>query len=127
MAKTAKQFLEQAKSQIEEISTAQLKAKIDSGQDDFLVVDVRETPEFNAGHIPNAIHAPRGFLEFHLDMASGMGNPKLDTDKTMVMVCGSGGRSALAAHTASQMGKRVQSLAGGFKGWKEAGFDTTNN
>lgn len=94
------------------------------GQDDVAFVDVREPGEWAQGHVPGAVHAPRGLLEFHADPASPMFKPEL-ADKRLVVYCASGGRSALAAKTLQDMGyEGVANLAGGFTGWKAGGKPT---
>lgn len=85
-----------------------------------LFVDVREDSEWAAGHIPGAIHAPRGSLEFALDPTSSLHRAELDGGRTLVMVCGSGGRAALACRLAQQFGYNAVYLDGGMKGWRAA-------
>jgi rhodanese-related sulfurtransferase len=91
-------------------------------EDDVVFLDVREAEERVRGYIPNSVHAPRGFLEFMADPESPMHRPGIVTDKTLVIYCASGGRSALAAKTLQDMGyPKVCSLVGGLAAWKEAG------
>jgi rhodanese-related sulfurtransferase len=103
-----------AKQQITEISVSAAREQIE--QNNICLVDVRETQEYQAGHIDNAISLPRGLIEFKL------GNlPELqDKAAPILLYCGSGNRSALAAVTLEQLGyQRIMSLAGGFKAWNE--------
>jgi len=83
------------------------------------VVDVREADEFAAGHIPGAIHIPRGLLEFKVDA-----HPVLrDRNRRIAMQCQGGGRSALATLAMQELGYTdVVNLAGGFAAWKAAGL-----
>jgi sulfur-carrier protein adenylyltransferase/sulfurtransferase len=79
------------------------------------VVDVREQSEWDEGHIPGAVHVPRGFLESRI---GGVATP----DREIVLACASGNRSLLAGLTLREMGfTEVQSLAGGFTRWKQSG------
>ncbi len=89
-------------------------------------IDVREPDELRAqGKIVNAVHAPRGLLEFNIDRRSPAFNPVFDPDRKFVFYCGSGGRSLLAGKTAQDMGlSDVVSLAGGFGAWLQAGCPT---
>jgi rhodanese-related sulfurtransferase len=71
------------------------------------------------GYIPNSIHLPRGLLEFHADPESPVYNETLVLDRPMILYCGTGGRSALAAKTLHDMGHtNVASLAGGYEAWR---------
>ena len=116
-----KKLLAQANAEIETISVAEARQL--AGRDDVVFVDVREAAERVAsGGIASAVHAPRGFLEFHADPESPLHKPALASGKKLVLYCASGGRSALAAKTLKDTGiADVSSLAGGFAAWKEAG------
>ena len=82
-----------------------------------LLVDVREPGEGAAGHLPGATLLPRGVLEGKIEALAP------DPDQPIVLYCGSGGRSALAAESLKRMGYgRVLSLAGGFAAWRDAGL-----
>jgi adenylyltransferase/sulfurtransferase len=110
------QLVQLAKSQIQEISAAQLKQMLDNGKKPT-VVDVRERDEFVQGYIPDAIFIPRGFLELQIEQHQP------DREKPIVLYCAGGVRSALAARNLQEMGyQNVISLVGGFNGWKNAGF-----
>jgi sulfur-carrier protein adenylyltransferase/sulfurtransferase len=110
------QLVQLAKSQIQEVSAAQLKQMLDNGNKPT-VVDVRERDEFVQGHIPDAVFIPRGFLELQIEQHQP------DRDKPVVLYCAGGVRSALAARNLKEMGyQHVISLIGGFNGWKNAGF-----
>lgn len=112
---TAKDFVGEAKKTITEISVADAKKAFDKGG--YTFVDCRTAKEFKMGHIPGAIHIPRGMLEFKV-------SKKLpDKNANIIMNCKSGGRSALATCTLCEMGyKNVKSLAGGWKAWVKAGY-----
>ena len=113
--KTAMDLVAAAKAQVNEIPVAQAEAAI---RDADVLLDVREADEFAAGHIPGAIHASRGMLEFKLS-----GSPQLASrDLSFVIYCKTSGRAALAATTMKEMGyPKVQSIAGGFDAWAAAG------
>lgn len=113
--KTAMDLVAAAKAQVSEISVAQAEAAI---RDADVLLDVREADEFAAGHIPGAVHASRGLLEFKLS-----GSPQLASrDLSFVVYCKTSGRAALAAAAMREMGYlKVQSIAGGFDAWAAAG------
>lgn len=94
------------------------------GGTDVIFVDVRGEVELaHTGTIPDAVHAPRGRLELIIDPATPYYNPIFGTAKTFIFYCASGGRSALAAQRAQEMGlERVAHLDGGLKAWKAAGY-----
>ena len=86
--------------------------------DQFVLVDVREESEFNAGRIPGAMHIGKGVIERDIEEKIP------DTAAPIVLYCGGGFRSALAAVNLQQMGyTNVISMDGGFRGWKEAGLE----
>ncbi len=86
-----------------------------AGGEGFHLVDVREESEFSASHIPQAIHLGKGVIERDIEGTIP------DADATIVLYCGGGYRSALAALNLQQMGYiNVISMEGGFRGWKEA-------
>ncbi len=89
---------------------------------DVVFVDVRESDERAKGTIPESVHAPRGFLEFIADPAGPMHNPAFASGKKLVLFCGTGARSAMAAKTLMDMGlDDVTSMTGGFQAWVQAG------
>lgn len=91
-----------------------------------LLIDIRELAEFQKGHIPGAILAPRGLLEFEIHgiVDREMANRDIATeDCEIILYCGTGGRSALAAETLTTMGyRKVKSMAGGIVAWESAGL-----
>lgn len=116
-----RQLLAEANAAIETISVDDALALV--GDPGVTFVDVRETVEVQqTGIVPGAVHAPRGFLEFHADPESPAHNPALGSGNRLVLYCGSGGRSALAAKTLHDMGiAGVCHVAGGFAAWQQAG------
>lgn len=108
---------EEARSKIKEISPEDFRKEL-SKHSDLVLLDVREDHEWNEGCIKGAIHLGRGILERDIEVKY----PKKDTP--FVLYCGGGYRSALAAYSLAQMGyTHVRSLAGGYRGWVELGFD----
>jgi rhodanese-related sulfurtransferase len=93
------------------------------GDSETVFVDLRDSAELHRdGRIPGAVHVNRGMLEFVLDPTSPNHNSVFSSGKKIVFYCATGGRSALAADTAQQMGlQKVAHLGGGFKAWAEAG------
>lgn len=115
-----KEMLAQANAEIDVISVHDFAYVADS--DDVVVVDVRDTSEREIeGAIPGSVHASRGMLEFHADPESPAYLTSFDPEKRLILYCGTGGRSALAAKTLADMGfPEVSSLAGGYAAWKSA-------
>jgi rhodanese-related sulfurtransferase len=102
---------------IRECTIADVVARRKQG-DRFVLVDVREESEFNAARIPGAMHIGKGVMERDIEEKIP------DTSAAIVLYCGGGYRSALAAMNLKQMGyTNVISMDGGFRGWKEAGLD----
>ncbi len=120
LTKGFKQLLAEAGAVIEMVTADAALALVEDG--DTVFVDVREAGERARGFIPGSVHAPRGFLEFIADPEGPMHVSEVSPDKRLILYCGSGGRSALAAKTLHDMGfPRVASLVGGFPAWTEAG------
>jgi rhodanese-related sulfurtransferase len=119
MAKHSPRFLklsEDAKARVKETTVDEVKGRLDRGDKAFLLVDVREESEWNAGHIPGAIHLGKGVIERDIEQKVP------ETDKEIILYCGGGFRSALAAESLTKMGyTNVISMDGGWRGWKEAG------
>lgn len=91
--------------------------------DSILFVDIRDIRElWREGTIPEAVHAPRGMLEFWVDPSSPYARDVFQQDKTYVLFCASGWRSALAAKALQDMGfENVAHMDGGITAWKDAG------
>ena len=124
LRRSAAQLVGEANEQIETLSPEDGIAVLDDAETVFL--DVRETTERQQSPaIKGAIHAPRGFLEFHADPGHPFYKPAIREDKRLVLYCATGGRSALAAKTLNDMGyPRVCHIAGGFGAWTKAGGPT---
>lgn len=115
--KTGRELLKEAKRRAEGLEPEQVRELL-SGGNRPAVVDVREGDEWRAGHLPGAIHVPRGFLELQID-------DKLpDLDAPIVLYCAGGNRSALAAVTLEDLGyTKVRHMQRGFSGWRDSGFE----
>jgi adenylyltransferase/sulfurtransferase len=110
-----RELLQQVRSEISEIDATHARDRIGSGEP--LVVDVREQDEWDEGHIPGAVHIPRGHLESRIERLAP------DLTRPVVIYCSAGNRSAFAAKTLAELGyEDVVSLAGGFTDWKRNGF-----
>lgn len=114
-------LVSEAKNQIEHMDVAAVSASLTNP--DFVVVDVRDSSELVGGYIPGSVHSHRGGLEFALDSASAMRNEHLTSGATLIMVCGSGGRAALATKLALDFGHRAVCMKGGMKAWREADLE----
>lgn len=118
--KTAAQLVQEARSQIENLTPDQVQAELAAGN--VTLVDVRDAAELAGGTIPGAIHVSRGMLEFQADPSSPFHKAGLDPGRRIILHCASGGRSALAARTLRELGyTNVAHLDGGFKAWQAAG------
>ena len=112
-------IVDDAKSRIKETNVDQVKEKLDRGEE-FLLVDVREESEFAKDHLPGAIHLGKGVIERDIEGRV----PDLNTP--MVLYCGGGFRSAMAADNLQKMGyTNVISMDGGVRGWREKNFPMT--
>ncbi len=119
--KTFKQLVAEYEKLVNEIMPWDLEEKL-SKQEKPLLLDIREANEFSAMHIENSINVPRGILEASCDYNYSETIPKLAQARKqeVVVICRSGNRSVLAAHTMQQMGyKHVLSLKTGLKGWND--------
>lgn len=118
--KTVQSLLETANAVVPRVSPEETERLLAAGQ--ALVVDVRDEPEIAAtGCIPGAIHVSRGMLEFRADPGSPYHNPAFDTERTVILYCASGGRSALAGQALKELGYRDVRNLGGLKEWTESG------
>lgn len=119
---TSAGLVEQARAEIEQLAPEDARRLV--LDDGWLFVDVREREELAAGRIPGSLHAPRGSLEFYLDRESAFHMPELTDGRTLVFVCGSGGRAALATKLARGFGLDAVCLTGGMRAWLAAGNPT---
>ena len=107
-----------AKTRIQETDVATIQKRLAAGEKDFVLVDVREDREWSKGYIANAHHLGKGVLERDVEKELP------DHSQELVLYCGGGFRSALAADNLQKMGyENVWSMDGGFRGWKEAGLE----
>jgi rhodanese-related sulfurtransferase len=107
-----------AKRRVKETNVADVKRRIDAGEK-FLLVDVREESEWARGHLPGAIHLGKGTIERDVEQKVP------DSGAKLILYCGGGFRSALAADNLQKMGYTdVESMDGGWRGWTEAGLPT---
>ncbi|MFV0548724.1 rhodanese-like domain-containing protein [Limnobaculum xujianqingii] len=110
------QLCEAARKNVHEVSIQQVKEMMDKGTIP-LVLDVREESEYQKDHIPGAKHVGRGVLERDIETVVP------DKATPMVLYCGGGYRSALAAESIQKMGyTNVLSMDGGYRGWNEASY-----
>lgn len=112
-------IVDDARSRIRETNVDAVKIRMDRGEK-FLLVDVREESEFAKDHLPGAIHLGKGVIERDIEQRV----PELKTE--MVLYCGGGFRSALAADNLQKMGyTNVISMDGGIRGWREKSYPLT--
>jgi rhodanese-related sulfurtransferase len=109
------QIVADAKRRVKEVTVEEVRQRL-SRSDKLQLVDVREESEWLQGHAQNAVHLSKGVIERDIEKRF----PELDTE--LVLYCGGGSRSALAADNLQKMGyTNVLSLIGGFKSWRESG------
>jgi rhodanese-related sulfurtransferase len=109
-------LVDDAKQRIKQETFRETKRRLDNGEK-LILVDTREDAEWARGHIPGAIHLGRGIIERDIEKTIP------DKSAPIVLYCGGGFRSALAADNLQKMGYRnVISMDGGWRGWTEAGF-----
>ena len=122
MAKHTPEFLklvEDAKTRIRELKVDDVRQKLDR-RENFHLIDVREESEWAKGHLPGAIHVGKGIIERDIEERVP------DVNTPLVLYCGGGFRSALAADNLQKMGyTNVLSMDGGVRGWREKGFPLT--
>ena len=112
-------IVDDAKSRVRETTVDEVKSRLDRG-DKFTLVDVREESEWQKDHLPGAIHMSKGVIERDVEQKV----PDLNTE--MILYCGGGFRSALAADNLQKMGyKNVISMDGGIRGWREKNYPLT--
>jgi len=122
MKKGYKALLAEANAAIEAVSPEEAAAL--AKRDDVQLVDIRDIRELQReGKVPNALHAPRGMLEFWVDPESPYHKEIFSSGKTFIFYCASGWRSALATKAMQEMGlEPVKHIEGGFSAWKKAGL-----
>jgi rhodanese-related sulfurtransferase len=114
-------IVEDTRKRIREVTIDEVKAKLDR-REKFLLIDVREESEYAADHLPGAVHLGKGIIERDVEALVP------DQDTPMVLYCGGGFRSALAADNLQKMGyTQVLSMDGGIRGWREKGFALTKS
>jgi sulfur-carrier protein adenylyltransferase/sulfurtransferase len=115
MSPSGAEVIRQIKQQVQEVDPAEVSEHLGNG---VVLVDVRESDEWDRGHIPGAVHVPRGYLESRIEGAVP------DRETRVILYCASGQRSALAAHTLKQLlgYDNVASMTGGITLWKDRGY-----
>jgi rhodanese-related sulfurtransferase len=120
MATSLKQMMEAANAAVPKITPEKAREMI--GKGNTLVVDVRDAPEVEkSGKIAGAVQVSRGMLEFRADPDSPYHDKNFSKDKTVILYCASGGRSALAAKALKDLGYNQVYNVGAFKDWAESG------
>lgn len=127
ITKSSKDIVKAALNKVPAISVDEALQLV--GREDHVFVDLRDGAEqARTGIIPGAVVSSRGMMEFHIDPESPAHKPELNQDKTYVFYCASGGRSALAAQVAMEMGlSPVLNLTGGVSAWTNAGGELVSN
>jgi rhodanese-related sulfurtransferase len=114
-------IVDDARKRIRELKVDDVKNKLDRGEK-FVLIDVREESEFAKDHLPGAIHMGRGVIERDIETRVP------DLNASLVLYCGGGFRSALAADNLQKMGyTNVLSMDGGVRGWREKGYPFTKD
>jgi rhodanese-related sulfurtransferase len=123
MPTSLKEMLATANAEVPRVPPAEARALI--GRGNVLVVDVRDPAELQSGgKLKGAVNVPRGMLEFRADPESPYHNPAFAKDRTVLVYCASGGRSALSGKTLKDLGYAAVFNIGGFKELADAGLDT---
>jgi rhodanese-related sulfurtransferase len=119
-AKGPMDFVAEAKAKITEVTPKAIKADLDAGKP-IILLDVRDSVEFDAGHLPRAVNISRGLLEFKV------GRMLPDKNANIVLYCRTDARSALATEVMQEMGyTNVKNMLGAFKAWGLAGYPIYN-
>jgi rhodanese-related sulfurtransferase len=115
------ELVEAARKQVREMSVQDVKKRLDAGEK-FILVDTREESEWDRGHLPGAIHLGKGVIERDIEHAIP------DPSAPLVLYCGGGFRSALAAENLQKMGyTNVISMDGGWRDWTAAGYPVSKD
>src|SRR5262249_41322275 len=110
-----------SKERVKETNVKEVKSRLDRG-DKFVLVDVREESEYAKDHLPGAIHLGKGIIERDIEARVP------DTNAEIILYCGGGFRSALAADNLQKMGyTNVISMDGGIRDWRESGYPLTRD
>jgi rhodanese-related sulfurtransferase len=126
MSKGVMQMITEAKSRVGSVPASEAAEQLRAGT--AVLVDVRQSTEWEHGHIDGSVPAPRGLLEFFADPASPRHAEALDPARPMIVICHSGARAALAAATLQDMGfADVAVLDGGLTAWTAAGLPLTEH
>jgi molybdopterin/thiamine biosynthesis adenylyltransferase/rhodanese-related sulfurtransferase len=123
MSPSGAEVIRRIRSQVEEVDPSDVRTGLSNGNGNghrAVLLDVRESEEWDAGHIPGAVHVARGYLESRVEGAIGA-----DRDQRVIVYCASGQRSALAANTLKDLlgYENVASMTGGITLWKDRGYD----
>src|SRR5262249_27969758 len=114
-------LVEEAKHRVKELTVDDVKAKLDGGKT-FHLIDVREESEYARDHLPAAVHLGKGIIERDIEARIP------DTGAEIILYCGGGSRSALAADNLQKMGyTNVWSMDGGIRGWRDKGYPLTTS
>jgi molybdopterin/thiamine biosynthesis adenylyltransferase/rhodanese-related sulfurtransferase len=116
MTPSGADLLRELKKKVQHVDPAEVSEHL--GDEDIVIVDVREPEEYAAGHIPGAVHVPRSYLETRIE------NAVPDKSKRVVLYCASGNRSTFAANTLTELlgYERAENMTGGFTLWKDRGY-----
>jgi rhodanese-related sulfurtransferase len=110
-------LVQDAKSRVKETTVGEVQKRLERGET-LVIIDVREESEWDQGHIPGAVHLGKGIIERDIERMFP------DSDAELILYCGGGFRSALAADNLTRMGyTKAISMDGGMRGWREAGLD----
>ncbi len=122
MPSSVKEMLAEANAAVPRLDPAEVRNRMNRA--DVLIVDVRDAPELaSGGKLKGAVHVSRGMLEFRADPDSPYHDPAFQRDKTVLVYCASGGRSALSGKTLKDLGYQSVFNAGGFKELADAGLE----
>lgn len=120
MATTVKELMAAANAAVPKVTPDEARRLV--AEQNALIVDVRDTPEIQAsGKVKGALHVPRGMLEFRADPESPYHDKSFGKDRTVILYCASGGRSALSGKTLKDLGYDKVFNLGAFKDWADSG------
>src|SRR4051794_10645797 len=115
MSPSGAEYIKRIREQVQEVDPSDVHPLVGNG---VPIIDVREAEEYSVAHLPGAKHVPRGYLESRID------NAVPDRKQRVILYCATGQRSALAAHTLTDLGfEDVVSMTGGITLWKDRGYD----